>query len=312
MLERLKHEGIVSVLEIHEEASPAFFVMEWVTGAPLTLALKNADWDTKAGAVAMVCDAVEFAHQQGVVNGDLKPDNLLLGPDGGLKVLDVGLSRFGGDEDAVLRRTSSGAVGTALYMAPEQVAGGTEVGPATDVYAVGIVLYELLTGEPPFAAYSFHRILDAHLHDAPELPMLKREDVPEPLQRICLKALEKRPEHRYRSMREMREDLDRYRQAKPVLVRPSYYNNLIESPARGHVTAIDRWHHQDLITGGEHVRLRRAYQSLTRSGVQAVSESRLVHATVLALYLGGFLVLDGAAWWLILHYLDPDSPPWGL
>ena len=106
----------------------------------------------------------------------------------------------------------------------------------------------------------------------------------------------------------MREDLERYRRRKPVPVRPSYYNNLIESPARGHVTAIDRWHDQALITDGEHVRLRRAYQSLTRSGLQAVRESRLVHRRVLALYLGGWLVLDGAAWWLALYYrADPGQ-----
>ncbi len=305
VIAQLNNESIVSVLEVHHEACPAIFVMEWVDGLPITTALQGADWDTKAGAVAMICDSIKHAHQQGVVHGDLKPNNLLVGSDGKPKVLDFGVSRFLADEDDLLRRSSSGVGRTALYMAPEQVVGQETVGSAIDVYALGVVLYELLTGEPPFAANRLHGVLDA-----PELPMLKREDVPEPLQRICLKALEKRPADRYRSMSEMREDLERYRQGKPVSVRPSYYNNLIESPARGHVTEIDRWHNQALITDGEHVRLRRAYQGLTRSGLQAVSESRLVHSFVLLLYLSGWLVLAGATLWLILHHSKPEADLW--
>ena len=309
-LGRLDHLGIASLLEVHDEASPTCFVTEWVDGLPITLALKDADWGVKASAVAAICDAVEYAHRRGIVHGNLKPGNLIVGPDGKSKVLDCGLRRLLADEDGLSLRSMSGAIDRAIYAAPEQVAGGTPVGPATDVYALGVVLYELLTGEPPFAAGSVHRVLDAHLRDAPELPILKREDVPEPLQRICLKALEKKPADRYRGMGEMREDLERYRQGKPVSVRPSYYNNLIESPARGHVAEIDRWHDQALITDGEHVRLRRSYQGLMRSGLQAVSESRLVHGRVLLLYLGGWLVLAGATIWLAMHYLHKDLNLW--
>jgi serine/threonine protein kinase len=307
-LARLDHEGVASLLKVHHEASPIFLVMEWVDGQPVTLALNGADWGAKAGAVADICDSLEYAHRRGVVHGNLKPCNLLVGPDGKPRVLDCGLSRLLADDGDLRRHGASGAVGKALYLAPEQVRGEATVGPAADVYSLGVVLYELLTGAPPFAAYGFHRVLDAHLHDAPELPMLRRDDVPEPLQRICLKALEKTPEDRYRSMSEMREDLERYRHGKTVSVRPSYYNNLIETPARGHVAALDRWHDQALITDREHIRLRRAYQGLTRSGLQAVSESRLVHWRVLLLYLGGWLVLTGAVSWLALYYSVAKPP----
>jgi len=241
---RLNHEGMGPLLNVHRDASPVILVLAWVDGPPITLALENASWDAKASAVASVCDAIDYAHRRGIIHGHLKPSNLLVGPDGNPKVLDIGLKGVQADAEVFVRRNSPGIVASALYLAPEQFAAGAQLRPETDVYALGVVIYELLTGQPPFGADSAHSVLDAHLHDAPELPMLKREDVPEPLQRICLKALEKSPEDRYRSVREMRDDLERYRQGKPVAVRPSYYNNLIESPARGHVAAIDRWRDQ--------------------------------------------------------------------
>jgi serine/threonine protein kinase len=303
---RLDHEGIVSVLEVHSEASTPFFIMEWVDGRPINQALEGADWHTKVRVVEAVCDPIEYAHQQGVVHGDLKPNNILIRPDGRPKILDFGMSRLLNKEANPSQRSSVGAVGTVLYMAPEQVR-GEELGPRTDVYALGIILYELLTGTPPFTADNLHDVRTAQLHQAPDLPMLREETVPEQLQRICLKALEKKEADRYGSVHEMREDLKRYRQGTPVLVRPSYYNNLIQSPAKDHVEQIEEWYKKCLITESEYVRLRRAYETLTRSGLKAVSESRLVHPSVLTLYLGSWLFLAGAAMWLILHYLKPGS-----
>lgn len=298
LLTQLGDPGIVvAELKVHDHASGTVLAMAWVAGSPITQALKGAGWDIKAEAIASVCDMIEHAHRQGIVHGDLKPSNLLIASDGKPRVLDFGLDRLrvGAGE---LARGDAPVAGSARYLAPEQTGGQAQVDASADVYALGVILYELLTGELPFSAGGSYR------SDAPELPMLKRSDVPEPLQRICLKALEKNPEDRYRSMSEMREDLERYRAGQPVPVRPSYYNNLIESPARSHVVEIDRWRDRALITDVEHVRLRRAYQSLTRSGLQAVRESRLVHWRVLSLYLGGWLALDGVAWWLALYYSD--------
>lgn len=302
----LSHEGIVSILEVHREASPPFFIMEWVAGRPIHQALENAGWHVKARMVEAVCGSIEYAHRQGVVHGDLKPGNLLAGPDGTTKVLDFGLSRLWLDKTSSSRRTSRDAAGTALYMAPEQVRGEKPTF-STDVYALGVILYELLTGKPPFVADNLHDIRSAQLHQAPDLPMLRSEDVPEQLQRICLKALEKDPMDRYGSVLEMREDLNRYGRGKPVSVRPTYYNNLIQSPAKDHVEKIQEWYQKALITESEYVRLRRAYDALTPAGLKAVSESRLVHGSVLSLYLGTWLFLAGAAMWLTLHYLPLTS-----
>jgi len=308
---QLGHEGIVSVLEVHTEASPPFFIMEWVDGQPINQALKGADWYAKASVLEAVCDSIEYAHRRGVVHGDLKPSNILIPLDRRPKVLDFGLSRLLHNEADSSRGSSMGAVGTALYMAPEQVR-GENPGPGTDVYALGTILYELLTGEPPFAADNLHDVRTAQLHQAPDLPMLRNEEVPEQLQRICLKALEKKDADRYGSVQEMRDDLKRYRHGKPVSVRPSYYNNLIESPAKDHVEQIEEWYKKFLITESEYVRLRRAYETMTRSGLKAVSESRLVHRSVLTLYLGTWLFLAGAAMWLILYYLHREDIYLGL
>ena len=291
------HEGINPLLEARRDSDGAFVAMAWVDGLPVTLALADSGWNAKATAIASVCDALEQVHLHGIVHGNLKPNNVFVRADGKPVVLDLVLNR--GSRDARGLRNSPVVAAAAPYLAPEQVVGG-EVGPAADVYALGAILYELLTGAPP---------LIADINDAPELPMLRRENVPEPLQRICLKALEKTADDRYRSTGEMRDDLERFRAREPVMVRPSYYNNLIEGPARGHLAAIDQWYSRGLVTDDEHVRLRRGYQGLTRSGVQAVRESRLVHWWVLALYLGGWFVLDGAAWWLALYYQDKMRSP---
>ena len=123
--------------------------------------------------------------------------------------------------------------------------------------------------------------------------MLRGEKIPNSSSVFALRRLRRRTLING-SVREIREDLKRYRQGKPVLVRPSYYNNLIQSPAKDHVEQIEEWYKKFLITESEYVRLRRAYETLTQSGLKAVSESRLVHPSVVALYLGSWLFSGGS------------------
>ncbi len=298
---RLDHEGVVSVLEVHPQSSPPFFITEWVDGQPIDQALEGADWHTKAKALEAVCHVIEHAHRQGIVHGGLRPSKILMRPDGRPKVLDFGTDRLLDDGADPSGGGSAGAREAALYMAPDQVR-GEKSRPGADAYALGAILYRLLTGKSPFAAGNLHDIRNAHLHQAPDLPILICEKVPEQLQRICLKALEKSDADRYPSVRQLREDLQRYRHGNPVLVRPTFYNNLIENPAKDHVERIEEWYRNSLITESEYVRLRRAYETLTQSGLKAISESRRVHQSVLTLYLGAWLFLAGSAIWLTLSY----------
>ena len=301
-ISRLKHKGIVSVVEVHDETNPPFFVMEWIDGHPINKALHDKPWDVRANVVAAICDALVYAHKNDIVHGDLKPGNLLIDEVGKPTVLDFSLSKITGDRDHNQESSSAILAGTAHYLAPEQISGESDKNPASDIYSLGVVLYEILTGEVPFPEPGIHRVLNAHLNDAPELPMLRNRNIPEPLQRICLKALEKKPADRYGSMREMKADLDRYLHGEKVSTRPSYYNNMVESLAAGHVVDIDRWHANQLITDEEHIRLRRGYTGLVRKGLRAISESRLIHPRVLALYLSGWAVLAGASMWLSIYY----------
>jgi WD40 repeat protein/tetratricopeptide (TPR) repeat protein len=221
---RLQHPNIVQVYEFGPTtggAGPAFLAMEFVDGQ--TLAQKCAGVPLPVRDAALLIEtlsaAVHYAHQHGVVHRDLKPSNILLTPDGVPKVADFGLAKeiTGGSG-----QTSSGhLLGTPAYMAPEQAAGHNDrVGPATDVWALGAILYELLTGRPPFRGESPLDTLARVLHDPPEPPARLRPDMPRDLQTVCLKCLEKDAARRYPTTAALADDLGRFLAGRPVQARP--------------------------------------------------------------------------------------------
>jgi serine/threonine-protein kinase len=218
---RLQHPNIVQVFEVGEAHGHPFFSLEFCPGGPLAAKLNGTPQTAREAArlAETLARAVQAAHEAGVIHRDLKPANVLLLEDGTPKVTDFGLAKLL-DDPAV--RTANGAiVGTPSYMAPEQASGhGQDVGPATDVYALGALLYEFLTGRPPFkAALPLDTILEV-LAEEPAPPRRLLSQTPRDLETIALKCLEKDPRRRYPSALALAEDLRRFREGRPIVARP--------------------------------------------------------------------------------------------
>jgi tetratricopeptide (TPR) repeat protein len=242
---RLQHPNIVQIFEVGERDGQPFLALEYVSGGSLAQHLKGRVWSHAQAAafIETVARAIHYAHQQGVVHRDLKPANILLasvvrdeeapgnlplttdhGPratDLFPKIADFGLAKIVRDDGPGLTETGR-FLGTPSYAAPEQVGGRRErVGPAADVYSVGAILYEMLTGRPPFQGTSVLETLEQVRHDDPLPPSRLDRKVPRDLETICLKCLQKDPARRYATAALLAEDLRRFQDGRPILARPA-------------------------------------------------------------------------------------------
>jgi serine/threonine-protein kinase len=217
----LDHPGIVPVYDVGEVDGQHYFSMGFIDGRNLKQYLKENKLSPheKAALLKEVAEAIAYAHGKGTVHRDLKPANVLIGREGRPHVTDFGLAK---QLDADSELTASGQViGTPQYMAPEQAAGkNDQVGPAADVYALGAVLYEMLTGAPPFIAENALDLLFRVLEEEPAPLRQFAPDVPADLEAICLKCLEKAPERRYATAAELAADLDLFLRGEPTQARP--------------------------------------------------------------------------------------------
>jgi WD40 repeat protein/tRNA A-37 threonylcarbamoyl transferase component Bud32 len=223
---RLQHPNIVQIHEIGEHDGRPYLVLEFVDGGNLEKRLAGAPQAPRQAArlVEVLARAMHHAHERDVVHRDLKPSNILLQGLGGLgdavpKIGDFGLAKC---LNAAAGQTQTGAVlGTASYMPPEQAGGQPNAtGPAADVYALGAILYEMLTGRPPFRGETALDTL-LQVRSQEPVPVCRLQPrVPRDLETICLKCLEKNPSKRYPSAAALAEDLDRFLKGKPILARP--------------------------------------------------------------------------------------------
>ena len=218
---RLDHHNIVQIHEVGEQRGRPYVVLEYVAGGSLEVRLKENPLAPRQAAelVATLAVAVDAVHRAGIIHRDLKPSNILMAVDGTPKVSDFGLAKLL-DEDSA--RTASGELlGSPCYMAPEQAAGhARQVGRGTDVYALGVILFEALTGRPPFLGQSRQETLNLIMSTDPVPPRRLRPEVPRDLDAICLKCLEKDPRHRYATAADLAADLRRYLAGATVQARP--------------------------------------------------------------------------------------------
>jgi tetratricopeptide (TPR) repeat protein/predicted Ser/Thr protein kinase len=217
----LQHPHIVQIYERGESDGRPFFAMEYVEGLSLARRLDGTPWPNGQAAelIEVLARVMQYAHAKGIVHRDLKPANVLLTADGRPKVTDFGLAKR---LDGQSRGTPTGtAVGTPSYMAPEQARGQPrQIGLAADVYALGAILYELLTGRPPFKGATPLETAVQVLNEEPVRPGRLRAGLPRDLETICLKCLEKDARKRFHSAEDLADDLHRFREGRPVRARP--------------------------------------------------------------------------------------------
>jgi serine/threonine-protein kinase len=227
----LNHPAIVAVYDTGEEqatdgphgetVAQPYIVMEYVAGRTLRDILREGRKILPERALEItsgVLSALDYSHRAGIIHRDIKPGNVMLTPSGDVKVMDFGIARAISDASSTMTQTAA-VVGTAQYLSPEQARGET-VDSRSDVYSAGCLLYELLTGRPPFVGDSPVAVAYQHVREQPQPPSDHDQDLPQALDAIVMKSLAKRVEDRYQSAAAMRSDIERYLAGRPVHATP--------------------------------------------------------------------------------------------
>jgi serine/threonine protein kinase len=284
---------IVQVFEVRADSTPPVIIMEHVDGFELGRVAASLEFRQRAAIMRDVADAMHRAHTLGLQHRDLKPSNIMVDDRLRPKILDFGLSS--GDP------TTGHFVGTVRYIAPEQLDSTQPIDARTDVYALGVILYELLTGEVPFRGATDSDIIAAIRSGQPRLPVEIDPRVPAPLQAIALKAMERRPEDRYATARDLVLDLDRYLERRPVLARPTLYGTTLAARTRPHLDQIAEWLRLRLIYPHEAAELHAAYRRLDAREDDWIVASRALTPSQIALYLGAFFLFAGSLFYFVAH-----------
>ncbi len=217
---RCQHPNLVPIYEVGEYEGETYLAMEYVEGENLGVALAGESRPPRQAAelVEAMARAIDHAHAKGVIHRDLKPSNVLLDAEGRPRIADFGLAKL---RDATTETEVGAVLGTLAYLAPEQARAGVgEVGPKADIHALGVILYEILTGRRPYRGATPEQALHAILREPVVPPSTRRPGIPRDLEAICLKCLQKDPAHRYATAADLAEDLQRFLDGRPTLARP--------------------------------------------------------------------------------------------
>lgn len=266
----LHHPGVVAIYEVGIHAGQHYFSMEYVEGPNLAQLMRDQPVPASRAAEYLreMAEVVDFAHNQGVLHRDLKPSNILIDPHGRVRITDFGLAKkVAGNSDLTI---TGQVIGTPSYMSPEQsLAQHHRVGPASDIYALGAIFYELITGRPPFRSETPTETMRQVQQDEPVRPRLLNPKLPRDLETICLKCLEKESQRRYASAKALADELGRFLQGEPILARPL-----------GSLARAARW---------------------TRRHAWAVGSSATIAILLAAIMVGGIYGLEIWRQWAILQ-----------
>jgi serine/threonine-protein kinase len=227
----LDHPGIVPIHEVGERDGSCYFSMQFIEGGQLDELVKRTPMSIRQAAelIAKVARTVHYAHEHGILHRDIKPGNILLDQKGEPHLTDFGLARLVESESTVTRTLE--VLGTPSYMAPEQAVGNSaKLTSATDVYGLGAVLYQLLTGHPPFAGGTSYETIRLLLNTEPRKPRALNRKIDRELSTICLKCLEKDPQRRYTSALALAEDLEHWLKHEPIQAHALEFSRM---PANG-------------------------------------------------------------------------------
>lgn len=277
---------IVRIFEFRPDEERPVIIMEHVDGFELGRIGPSLEYAQRARVLIEVCEAVHHAHTLGLQHRDLKPSNIMVDSRLMPRVLDFGLS----SDDPQRGHLK----GTLQYVAPEQLDPSQPLDARTDVYALGVILYELLCDRPPYRGLADEGMGQAIRAGNPMLPIEVEPRVPEPLQAIALKAMERDPGLRYASAQDMAADLRRFVEGRAVLARPSVYATTLSVRTAPHLQQIGEWLRLRLIYPHEAERLRGAYQALDVREDDWILANRALTRPQLALYLGAFLLACGS------------------
>jgi predicted Ser/Thr protein kinase len=298
---RLSHPNIAGIYSLGAAGEPPHFVMEYIHGVSLAQAAEPLRPPQKMELFRKVVLAVEFLHQHGIVHRDLKPGNVLVGSDLEPKVLDFGLALQRNASERHLTRSGE-VLGTLDYFSPEQAHAEQDLDARSDIFSLGVILYELLTGRLPFRGENQRAQIRTLYDQDPVLPRRIDPNLPGDLQSICLKALEKDPKNRYASAREMADDLQRFLAGEPILAVPAAYSRMMAGKIEQHVRELAGWTQDHLLSNLEFDSFRRMYDRLAEHEDAWIMQVRRLSFSQVTLYFGAWILVLGAVLVVLFAY----------